>query len=184
MKNQKIYLAMKSNDFPSLQTIIDGFNTLFSRLRDDGIVEITDNRLDESVNFNHIRELAMQEFYLDFAAFIVPNSLGFEGEIFIPLLRRLNPGIYQISDMIIEMVFANQVDMKSRLKKYYYSLFGSETIETVLGFIKSNQNASQAAKRLYMHRNTINYRLDHFIMASEIDVRTFKGGMAMALLFR
>ncbi|MFA6649668.1 MAG: hypothetical protein WCS48_06255, partial [Candidatus Izemoplasmatales bacterium] len=93
MKNQKIYLAMKSNDFPSLQTIIDGFNTLFSRLRDDGIVEITDNRLDESVNFNHIRELAMQEFYLDFAAFIVPNSLGFEGEMFIPLLRRLNPGI-------------------------------------------------------------------------------------------
>ncbi|MFA7724633.1 MAG: helix-turn-helix domain-containing protein [Candidatus Izemoplasmatales bacterium] len=184
MRNRKIYLAMKNNDFEALRLIIEGYETLTATLREDGIVEITDFGFNETADYMDIRELAMQEFYLDFVAFVVPNCPDFDGELFLPLLRQLNPGIYQISDLIVEMVFTNHIEIKNYLKKYYYSLFGPETIETVLGFVKANQNACQAAKQLYMHRNTINYRLDHFIMVSEINVRSFKGGMAMVLLFR
>jgi DNA-binding PucR family transcriptional regulator len=126
----------------------------------------------------------MQEFFQDFTAFIVPDSPHFDCEPFLPFLPRLNPGIYFIWDLISEITFSNRSDLKGLLKKYYYNLFGPETIETVLGFIANDQNASKAAKNLYMHRNTLNYRLDHFIKTSEIDVRGFKGAVAMFLLFR
>ncbi|MCK4551507.1 MAG: helix-turn-helix domain-containing protein [Tenericutes bacterium] len=45
-------------------------------------------------------------------------------------------------------------------------------------------NASKTAKTLYMHRNTLNYRLDNFINKTEIDVRKFKGAIAIYLLFK
>jgi len=180
---RKIYLDLKNGDFANLSAVLSAYETLSARELPDHLIEIIDHAETESIEFAHVREMTVQEFYQDFTAFVVPNSPHFEIEPFLPMLKKVSPGIYHISDWIPEVVFTRP-DLKPLLRNYYYNLFGAETIETVLGFIKADQNASKAASALYMHRNTLNYRLDHFIATSEIDVRTFKGATAMFLLFR
>jgi len=184
MKERIIYLTLKSGDFDNLNALLSGYETVTAVPRPDGVIKLFDRGYEDSGRYHQLRALAMQEFFQDFAAFIQPDSPGFDMEPFLPLLKKVNPGIYAIADLIAEVLEADRPDWKNLLKKYYYSLFGADTIETVVGFIKADQNASKAASRLYMHRNTLNYRLDHFISLSEIDVRSFRGAVAVYLLFR
>jgi hypothetical protein len=139
---------------------------------------------DEYLNLHEMRELVIQELYNDFTAFIVPKSKDFPIEEVLPYLEKLNSGIYAIEQLIPEIVFLKNNSLKTTLKNYYLQLSGLDVIDTVMGFIKENQNASKAAKRLFMHRNTLNYRLDHFIEKTEIDIKSFHGALAIYLLFR
>lgn len=184
MKERTVYLFVKTGEFETLNPLLSGYETLTAVPRPDGVVKIYDREYENPGRYHQLRELAMQEFFQDFAAFIQPDSPGFDMEPFLPLLKKVNPGIYAIADLIAEIVESDRTEWKNLLKNYYYSLFGADTIETVIGFIKADQNASKAASRLYMHRNTLNYRLDHFISVSEIDVRSFRGAVAIYLLFR
>jgi DNA-binding PucR family transcriptional regulator len=59
-----------------------------------------------------------------------------------------------------------------------------DVIDTVLAFIKNNMNSSLSAKRLYMHRNTLNYRIDNFVEKVHINVKDFKGANAMYMLYQ
>jgi hypothetical protein len=184
LKERKIFLFLRNGTFESLLAVLSGFESLHAKERPDKIIEIIDSGLWDQTDYAHVREMALQEFFQDFTAFIVPDSPHFDSEPFLPFLQKANPGIFFIWDLISEITFSNRPDLKGVLKKYYYTLFGPETIDSVLGFIANDQNASKAAANLYMHRNTLNYRLDHFIKVSEIDVRSFKGAAAMYLLFR
>lgn len=184
MKEKHVYLWLKSGKFDSLFPLLAEYPNLAASVRPDGIVLLADSGFEDSSKYRELRELAMQESYQDFTAFLVPDSPNFDMEPFLPLIRKVNPGVYGIADIISEVIDLGRTDLKNLLRKYYYSLFGAETIETVLGFIREDQNASRAAAKLYMHRNTLNYRLDHFIAISEIDVRTFRGAVAVFLLFR
>lgn len=49
----------------------------------------------------------------------------------------------------------------------------SYLIETSLMYLKSNLNASYTSKKIYIHRNTFNQRLDHFIKLTSLDIRDF-----------
>lgn len=54
-----------------------------------------------------------------------------------------------------------------------FSNIGYEVIQTALTFIECGMNASLAARRLYVHRNTFNYRLNAFIYKTGIDIRDY-----------
>ncbi|MGL4971964.1 MAG: PucR family transcriptional regulator [Culicoidibacterales bacterium] len=56
-----------------------------------------------------------------------------------------------------------------------------EQIETIQALCLMNLNLSQAAKHLYIHRNTLNYRIDKLVQLTGIDVRTFYGAMTLTL---
>lgn len=183
MKERKTYLFFKKGDYESFLTVLSNFEALQAKKISDHLIEVTNKEPFDPADFISIREMTVQEFYQDFVALVVPTSPHFDATPFLEMMEKLNPGVYTIADLITEVVFTRP-DLKSYLRNYYYNLLGAETIETILGFIKADQNASKASVELYMHRNTLNYRLDHFITVSEIDVRTFKGAMAMMLLFR
>lgn len=138
----------------------------------------------ETVDINHLREKSLEEMYQDFTAFIEPDSSGFDPEPIIVAMPKFGYGVYTIESAIAKIVLLNINDAKIALRDYYYNLIGAETIQTVLGFIESDLNGSKASKKLYMHRNTLNYRLDHFISVSGIDVRTFQGAFAIHMLFK
>jgi len=70
------------------------------------------------------------------------------------------------------------------LRSYYYNLVGIDNINTVLGFIENNFNASKTSKNLYLHRNTLNYRLEHFALKTEMDIKKFQTALAIYLLFK
>ncbi|PKL00551.1 MAG: hypothetical protein CVV56_05370 [Tenericutes bacterium HGW-Tenericutes-1] len=177
-----IYLYLKNADFESMVAFLSIYPSISILERNQSLLKL---KIDEDeINLQELRELAIQELYHDFTAFIVPSSIHFPIDVILPSLEKLSSGVYQIEQLIPEIVFLKHQDIKASLKTYYTELVGLETIDTVLGFIKENQNASQAAKRLFMHRNTLNYRLDHFMMKTEIDIKSFQGALAIYLLFR
>ncbi len=52
-----------------------------------------------------------------------------------------------------------------------------ELIHTVTVFLENQSNISQTAKKLFMHRNTVQYRIDKFIEKTRIDIKTFQGAL-------
>lgn len=48
----------------------------------------------------------------------------------------------------------------------------SKTIQT---YIENQSNATLTAKQLFMHRNSLQYRIDKFIEKTKIDIKTFHG---------
>ncbi|WP_044337811.1 PucR family transcriptional regulator [Rossellomorea aquimaris] len=53
----------------------------------------------------------------------------------------------------------------------------AELIYTVKAFLENQSNISQTAKKLFMHRNSVQYRIDKFIEKTNIDIKTFQGGI-------
>ncbi|MFU8793015.1 MAG: helix-turn-helix domain-containing protein [Acholeplasmataceae bacterium] len=63
------------------------------------------------------------------------------------------------------------VEKKYILKKYANR---SDIHHTIKTFLECNQNINQAAKELYIHRNTLLQRLDKFYQATGFDVKKFQ----------
>jgi hypothetical protein len=182
--SRKAYLYVKGNNIQDVISMLEAYESLFISKLDSGFLEISfDNDLDLET-FRSAREFSMVELFQDFTVFICPSHFSFKISDILNVLPDINPGIYFIEDFIPEIVLLNKTDLITKLRSYYYNRFSPETIETIIGFINQNMNASKTAKVLYMHRNTLNYRLDNFINRTEIDVRKFKGALAMYLLFK
>lgn len=57
-----------------------------------------------------------------------------------------------------------------------------EMIETATEFLKANLNVSEASRNLYMHRNTLMYRLDKIERATGLDLRKFQDAMTFRIM--
>lgn len=78
-----------------------------------------------------------------------------------------------LSDRTICKHFLSEIDQahkKMILKKYAQD---AEMLKTIKTFLESNQHMSQAAKNLYIHRNTLIQRLDKFYAVTGFDVKMF-----------
>jgi hypothetical protein len=56
-----------------------------------------------------------------------------------------------------------------------------ETLHTIATFLQSNLNASSTAKRLFIHRNSLHYRLERLLEKTGVDIRTFSNATFMFL---
>jgi|GEM_PF-1043006 len=83
-----------------------------------------------------------------------------------------------------EIYFDNKVLLKqsnidiNKLKKLILGDFekNAEMIKTVLVFLENNQNGILASNKLYLHRNTLNLRLEKFYLETDFDVKKFIDG--------
>ena len=82
--------------------------------------------------------------------------------------------IYQLPENLCEM-FISEVftDMKP-------DDFDEETLLTINKFFENNLNVSETARQMFVHRNTLVYRLEKLQKASGLDIRNFED----ALTFR
>ena len=82
--------------------------------------------------------------------------------------------IYQLPESLCEM-FISEVftDMKP-------DDFDEETLLTINKFFENNLNVSETARQMFVHRNTLVYRLEKLQKASGLDIRNFED----ALTFR
>ncbi|MGE7604181.1 PucR family transcriptional regulator [Peribacillus sp. NPDC097675] len=94
----------------------------------------------------------------------------------------------KVSDLSDIIPFALMNDCTESDKTWYINeLLGKtrqdpELIKTVKTYIESNSNASSAAKQLYIHRNSLQYRIDKFADKTGLDVRNFRHALAAYLL--
>lgn len=54
-----------------------------------------------------------------------------------------------------------------------------ELLETIKLYLENNLNTSLTAKKLYLHRNSLQYRIDKFVERTSIDIREFKGAVSV-----
>ncbi|AGT30966.1 PucR family transcriptional regulator [Geobacillus genomosp. 3] len=59
--------------------------------------------------------------------------------------------------------------------------FDEDEIRAMETFLQCNLNVSMAAKKLYMHRNSLQYRIDKWTEQTGIDIKRFKGAAAIYL---
>ncbi|WP_377891469.1 PucR family transcriptional regulator [Alkalihalobacillus sp. R86527] len=57
----------------------------------------------------------------------------------------------------------------------------AELLKSIRAYLESNLNITLASKQLYIHRNSLQYRVDKFIERTGIDVKSFKGAVMVYL---
>lgn len=71
---------------------------------------------------------------------------------------------------------------KQMILKLFYA--DEEFLHSMKVFIEKNQNTSEAAKALYLHRNTLINRLDKFYRVTGFDLRKFEDAAIIYLLIK
>lgn len=59
-----------------------------------------------------------------------------------------------------------------------------ELLRTIQTYLEANSNITEAAKRMYMHRNSLQYRIDKFIDRTQMDIKTFQGAIVCYLALK
>lgn len=83
--------------------------------------------------------------------------------------------IYQLPmslcEMFIHEVFGEKIP----------DVFNEETATTIQKFFENNLNISETARQLYVHRNTLVYRLERLEKAIGLDIRRFDDAMTFKI---
>jgi sugar diacid utilization regulator len=99
----------------------------------------------------------------------------------------LNQSIVNYSDILFErLVYNTKVNLKKEILLEYrdkFEEFDKEMINTIEEFINCDMNISSAAKKLYVHRNTLIYRLDKIKKDTGLDIRFFNGATKFLIAF-
>lgn len=88
--------------------------------------------------------------------------------------------------LFVKIVHNLSSEMKDELKndfKDIFNSFDSDMISTIEEFTDCDLNISDAAKKLYIHRNTLIYRLDKIYKESGFDIRKFKEAAVFIIAF-
>lgn len=56
-----------------------------------------------------------------------------------------------------------------------------EMLQTIQNFLKYNLNVSETAKQMYMHRNSLQYRIDKFINVTGVNIQQFNEAITVQL---
>ena len=119
-----------------------------------------------STNAKHLRELADR--YKE-AQVAIDVGRIFESDKTIIHYENLGLGriIYQLPTTLCEM-FLNEV-----FKKNPIETLDEDTLETINRFFENNLNVSETSRKLYVHRNTLVYRLEKIKKITGLDLREF-----------
>ena len=95
------------------------------------------------------------------------------------LRRELDKIISEISDERIAGLVS--LSNAAGLRK----IFGDgEVMRTALSFINNSLNISAAARALFMHRNTMMYRLNKIKRLTGLDIKRFDDALAFKILYK
>lgn len=99
----------------------------------------------------------------------------------------LLPEVYLANEMNFEKIIYNINDSYYKeLKSEYNEMFKSlnkELILTLEEVLKSNLSLTKAAKNLFIHRNTLMYRIDKIYKETNLDIRNFKDATYLYMLY-
>lgn len=155
------------------------------------IVEEEPNATAETEEIKQIIQTITADFFIDLSVFVGQmHQMGADTRDSIlreiQLVEAIQPIIPKGQEMMTfsEMFVAFYLDS---LSTNFFSnnvkelLTETEIRTTIKTFIEQNLNVSQTAKKLFMHRNSVQYRIDKFIEGTGIDIRQFKEAIAVYL---
>ncbi|MGP4061938.1 PucR family transcriptional regulator [Halobacillus sp. H74] len=157
--------------------------------RDGFIIEEVFSEQQETLSFEGIPDVLMSDFYTKIQFFISEFSSDVKYAPFIlewsedgarlAKERRLDSVVTYIDIMPYIYLDSLSVDKWQHIKRSVFQGIEQETdlLQTIRVFLESGSNTTLAAKKLYMHRNSLQYRVDKFIEKTGLDVKQFEGAV-------
>lgn len=161
---------IKELDHQSIEEMQEFVDAMIGTMESEGIVDIRAGIGCECDDINDIRRSCIE----GNSAIQIGMRFHRQDHIFVYSKQTL--------ERIVDSIPADQKEM------ILHSFFGSknenrlteETLETVRVFFQNDLNLTAASKQLYIHRNTLNYRLDKIRKDFGLDLRSFQD----AVIFR
>lgn len=157
------------------------------------IIEDRQNYLEETLSYEQIADTLMSELFIKTTFFIGPylendrdledyiQQLSYAAEI---SFRKMDTSVIHFTQ-VYPALLINILSVKQRrqLSDWILKEFASdqEALETIQMFIQCSLNVSETAKKLYIHRNSLQYRLDKFYESTGIDVKQFDKALTVYL---
>ncbi|WP_246938895.1 PucR family transcriptional regulator [Bacillus pinisoli] len=92
-----------------------------------------------------------------------------------------NRNIYRFYEMIpYSLLRESNEEAKNKLQSLLLGIPENE-LESIKVFIENGLNVSLAAKKLFMHRNSLQYRVEKFIEKTGVDIKSFEGALVIYL---
>lgn len=157
------------------------------------IIELKDSTSDENISYEQIIDTLMSDLYVKINFFVGPflysyvnidkhyAAMGETARVVFSCSDE--PVITYVDAIPISLVSLTSEELRSQMREHILMEFkdDDEFLATIHTFIESNMNISVAAKNLYMHRNSLQYRLDKFYDRTGIDVRQFDQAVTVYL---
>lgn len=114
-----------------------------------------------------------------------PEIFQEEREFFAFALDKFGKGMVFSFERVFPVYVACQLPQKliDKINKEFFDVYQEdhEIFSTVKAFLENNLNASSTAKKLYIHRNTLQYRLDKFSEKTGIQLKDFHSAFTVFL---
>lgn len=152
------------------------------------IIEVqTDPQMDEDELVSAVEAFESDFFFkvhFHIGRFHSPNSMlkqqfTLEQSLFkLSLMKQPEVRISNVEKLMPLFVYENlSLDTRQALFTEMSRIFSDdlEFLETIKRYIENQSNANLTAKQLFMHRNSLQYRIDKFIEKTGIDIKSFHG---------
>ncbi|QTM98602.1 hypothetical protein ERJ70_04395 [Sediminibacillus dalangtanensis] len=147
---------------------------------------------DGKISYGQITDLLMSDFYMKVHLFIGPSFSDLVharkrfqkgAEWFETVRRYTKSSVLSFIDAVPYLILSQSSVRNEEIVSAVFqdTLEEKELLATIQTFLECNSNATMAAKELYMHRNSLQYRVDKFIEKTGIDVKQFKGALTVYL---
>ncbi|KGP72244.1 PucR family transcriptional regulator [Pontibacillus yanchengensis] len=153
------------------------------------IIEEHFDHFSEPIAYEDIIDVLMSDFYITLQLYITPyyydksdiqNGYNWGSKCFGMVPFNPSRPVLLYTD-VMPYLYTNNLDYMD--KEYIHSTILKPVIDepdllhTIRVFLACNSNATLASKELYMHRNSLQYRVDKFIEKTGIDVKQFQGAL-------
>ncbi|UOQ43530.1 helix-turn-helix domain-containing protein [Halobacillus salinarum] len=147
----------------------------------------------ELIAVHDIVDVIMSDFYTKISFYISEISENIEeapaiykwSQNCFERARKYHLGTVVTFQEIIPYLFINYLpeeDCSNVIRALFKHVKGDkELLHTIKVYLESGSNTTLAAKQLFMHRNSLQYRVDKFIEKTGVDVKQFKGALTTYL---
>lgn len=159
----------------------------------EGVIIEERDKNEESITYEQIIDILMSDLYGKINFFVGPfqDNLKNVKQHYLSIIEGAQTAFnYSKKSVItyieaIPLLLVDQLDedFKTSISELVLKEFihDSETLKMIETFVECNLNVSETAKELYMHRNSLQYRLDRFQKKTGIDIRQFHEAMSVYL---
>ncbi|MFW5838646.1 MAG: helix-turn-helix domain-containing protein [Bacillota bacterium] len=171
---------------PNLEEIFSLMGEAFSTTQiDPSIMKVTFNHEDYETPFDYhmLHGSIMSDFEVNTNLLSIDQTvLDYVSEsLIIDVLPTYKNKAFDAASFLLTL--ANNPKIKRDLKQNLLSILSQEYIDTALTIADANMNFSIAAKKAYIHRNTLQYRIDKIYEKTHLDIKTFKGLAVFTMIF-